>query len=128
MNNDALINQESNSNKTTLPSYSLRERTSGAIYAGVPTVDLGLECSREDYTKKKNKTLDNAFSTEDHVYKIGELGSFCIMLDLGITKITDFETWSRTTIKECVLELQISVAYLLPRNEKKKGDLKHLGD
>ena len=38
----------------TLPSYSLRERTSGAIYAGVPTVDLGLECSRDDCTNKTN--------------------------------------------------------------------------
>ena len=37
----------------TLPSYSRRESTSGAIYAGVPTVDLGLECSRDDYTKDK---------------------------------------------------------------------------
>jgi hypothetical protein len=36
-----------------LPSYSRRESTSGAIYAGVPTVDLGLECSRDDYTKDK---------------------------------------------------------------------------
>ena len=32
----------------TLPSYSLRERTSGAMYAGVPTVDFGLECRSED--------------------------------------------------------------------------------
>jgi len=39
----------------TLPSYSLRERTSGAIYAGVPTVDLGLECSRDDCTNKTNQ-------------------------------------------------------------------------
>lgn len=39
----------------TLPSYSLRERTSGAIYAGVPTVDLGLECSRDDCSKKSLK-------------------------------------------------------------------------
>lgn len=37
----------------TLPSYSLRERTSGAIYAGVPTVDLGLECNKDDYTNKE---------------------------------------------------------------------------
>ncbi len=38
-----------------MPSYSLRERTSGAIYAGVPTVDLGLECSRDDCTNKTNQ-------------------------------------------------------------------------
>jgi len=25
----------------TFPSYSFRDRTSGAMYAGVPTVDLG---------------------------------------------------------------------------------------
>ena len=46
----------------TLPSYSRRESTSGAIYAGVPTVDLGLECSRDDYTKDKkikNKNIPN---------------------------------------------------------------------
>ena len=34
--------------RITFPSYSLLERTSGAIYAGVPTVDLGLECSKDD--------------------------------------------------------------------------------
>jgi hypothetical protein len=36
----------------TLPSYSRRESTSGAMYAGVPTVDLGLECSRDDCDKE----------------------------------------------------------------------------
>jgi len=36
-----------------LPSYSPRERTSGAIYAGVPTVDLGIECNSEDYKRRK---------------------------------------------------------------------------
>ena len=41
------------------------------------------------------------------------------MPDLGITKITDFETWSRTSIKECILELQISVAYLLRQGDNR---------
>lgn len=36
-----------------MPSYSPRERTSGAIYAGVPTVDLGIECNSEDYKIRK---------------------------------------------------------------------------
>jgi hypothetical protein len=31
-----------------LPSYSRRESTSGAMYAGVPTVDFGFECSSDD--------------------------------------------------------------------------------
>jgi hypothetical protein len=33
-------------------SYSRRESTSGAMCAGVPTVDLGLECSRDDCDKE----------------------------------------------------------------------------
>lgn len=41
----------------TLPSYSLRERTSGAMYAGVPTVDLGLEWSSDDYTNNEAMTI-----------------------------------------------------------------------
>jgi hypothetical protein len=36
----------------TLPSYSRRESTSGAMYAGVPTVDLGFECSSDDCDEK----------------------------------------------------------------------------
>lgn len=32
----------------TFPSYSFRAKTSGAIYAGVPTVDLGCECKSPD--------------------------------------------------------------------------------
>jgi hypothetical protein len=32
----------------TLPSYSFHKRTSGATYAGVPTVDFWLECSKVD--------------------------------------------------------------------------------
>jgi hypothetical protein len=32
----------------TLPSYSFFDKTSGAIYAGVPTVDLGWECNTDD--------------------------------------------------------------------------------
>lgn len=39
-----------NHRELTLPSYSRRERTSGAMYAGVPTVDFGLECSNDDYS------------------------------------------------------------------------------
>lgn len=37
----------------TFPSYSRLERTSGAIYAGVPTVDLGREWSKDDYIANK---------------------------------------------------------------------------
>lgn len=37
----------------TFPSYSLLERTSGAIYAGVPTVDLGREWSKDDCIASK---------------------------------------------------------------------------
>lgn len=33
----------------TFPSYSFLVRTSGAMYAGVPTVDFGWECNTEDY-------------------------------------------------------------------------------
>jgi hypothetical protein len=36
-------------NLNTFPSYSDRQKTSGAIYAGVPTVDFGLECRTEDF-------------------------------------------------------------------------------
>lgn len=36
----------------TFPSYSDRQKTSGAIYAGVPTVDFGFECKIEDCIKK----------------------------------------------------------------------------
>lgn len=32
----------------TLPSYLFLEKTSGAIYAGVPTVDFGWECNTDD--------------------------------------------------------------------------------
>lgn len=35
-------------NFSTFPSYSFRWRTSGAMYAGVPTVDLGCECNKAD--------------------------------------------------------------------------------
>lgn len=41
-------------NLITFPSYSERPKTSGAIYAGVPTVDFGLECRTEDYTNFRN--------------------------------------------------------------------------
>ncbi|MFS7947695.1 hypothetical protein Hanom_Chr06g00551251 [Helianthus anomalus] len=40
----------------TFPSYSCLSNTSGAMYAGVPTVDFGCECSTEDCnaTQKEN--------------------------------------------------------------------------
>jgi hypothetical protein len=38
--------------RLTFPSYSRRESTSGAMYAGVPTVDLGFECSSDDCNHK----------------------------------------------------------------------------
>lgn len=51
------INIESK-NLNTLPSYSFRDRTSGAMYAGVPTVDLGCECNRPDCNESnKHKNL-----------------------------------------------------------------------
>lgn len=34
---------------STFPSYSCLSNTSGAIYAGVPTVDFGCEWSTEDW-------------------------------------------------------------------------------
>lgn len=34
---------------STLPSYSCLSNTSGAMYAGVPTVDFGCEWSTEDW-------------------------------------------------------------------------------
>jgi hypothetical protein len=40
----------------TFPSYSRLERTSGAIYAGVPTVDLGREWSKDDCITNKKHT------------------------------------------------------------------------
>jgi len=43
---------------------------------------------------------------------------FFLVSDLGITKITDFQTWSRTSIQERILELQISMAYLLQQNSQ----------
>jgi hypothetical protein len=39
----------------TFPSYSFLSKTSGAIYAGVPTVDFGCECSTEDWKIKTMK-------------------------------------------------------------------------
>ena len=42
--------------RLTLPSYSRRESTSGAMYAGVPTVDLGFECSNDDCKKEKKRS------------------------------------------------------------------------
>jgi len=39
---------------STLPSYACFSNTSGAIYAGVPTVELGCECSIEDYPITKS--------------------------------------------------------------------------
>ena len=44
--------QWTNTTDITFPSYSFLERTSGAIYAGVPTVDFGWECSTEDWKWK----------------------------------------------------------------------------
>ncbi|GAB2217145.1 hypothetical protein Droror1_Dr00000308 [Drosera rotundifolia] len=35
-------------NIITFPSYSFLDRTSGAIYAGVPTADFGWECNTVD--------------------------------------------------------------------------------
>jgi len=33
----------------TLPSYSFLSKTSGAIYAGVPTVEFGCDCRTDDW-------------------------------------------------------------------------------
>ena len=38
----------------TFPSYSFFDRTSGAIYAGVPTVDFGCECNTDDCEQKQD--------------------------------------------------------------------------
>ena len=40
-----------------MPSYSRRDSTSGAMYAAVPTVDFGLECSTEDLEYPKSQIL-----------------------------------------------------------------------
>ena len=69
--------------------------------------------------RRKKKSPDSAFMKVGKHKTITQtmagLNNFCLVPDLGITKITDFETWSRTSIQECVLELQISMAYLLPK-------------
>jgi hypothetical protein len=39
----------------TFPLYLFFIKTSGAMYAGVPTVDLGCECRRDD-CKKDQRT------------------------------------------------------------------------
>ena len=41
----------------TFPSYSFRWSTSGAMYAGVPTVDLGWECNKADCKAWKIQNL-----------------------------------------------------------------------
>jgi hypothetical protein len=50
--------KESRGDKLTFPSYSRRDSTSGAIYAGVPTADLGLECNTDDCSRH-GKTIFN---------------------------------------------------------------------
>ena len=40
------------------------------------------------------------------------------MNDLGVTKITDFQKRGWTTIKQCILKLQISMTYLLHKHTK----------
>ena len=42
----------------TFPSYSFFDRTSGAIYAGVPTVDFGCECKTDDCVNR-NRAIKN---------------------------------------------------------------------
>jgi hypothetical protein len=46
-----------------LPSYSFLDKTSGAIYAGVPTVDFGWECNSDDCNQKYTTSL-----TKQHPY------------------------------------------------------------
>ena len=41
----------------TLPLYRFFIRTSGAMYAGVPTVDFGCECRRDDCKKKSENSM-----------------------------------------------------------------------
>ena len=41
----------------TFPSYSGPDRISGAMYAGVPIVDFGLECNTDDYRKQTNNVI-----------------------------------------------------------------------
>lgn len=36
-----------------------------------------------------------------------------LVINLGVSKITNFQPWCRTSIQQCVFQLQISVAYLL---------------
>lgn len=78
----------------TFPSYSRRERTSGAMYAGVPTVDLGFEWSKEDCRDKS--ILWWVISINE--FDIGMMHSK-LKSNLGVTKITDFESRSRVSIE-----------------------------
>lgn len=58
----------SNAVQPTFPSYSCLSNTSGAIYAGVPTVDFGCECNTEDCKYKIKKIIIFFFikSTKTH--------------------------------------------------------------
>lgn len=45
-----------------MPSYSFFSNTSGAIYAGVPTVDFGCECRTDDWgirNERKTELIKN---------------------------------------------------------------------
>ena len=64
-----------NNNHSTLPSYSCFNNTSGAIYAGVPTVDFGCEWSTEDWANhtikqicEKKKTQTNTTTNNSSIY------------------------------------------------------------
>jgi len=46
-----VVGYDRNDNIITLPLYSSLSITSGAMYAGVPTVDLGSEWNTEDCPK-----------------------------------------------------------------------------
>lgn len=76
---DATVEEHGQITKLTLPSYSRRDSTSGAIYAGVPTVDFGLECRSDDYYKKverKKKTIKQLIRCMHNLIRITYLNNY----------------------------------------------------
>lgn len=53
----------------TLPSYCCLSNTSGAMYAGVPTVDFGCECNTEDWKKPSKFRAEQIVIYPDCIYK-----------------------------------------------------------
>ncbi|RWW10469.1 hypothetical protein GW17_00025984 [Ensete ventricosum] len=99
----------------TLPSYSRRESTSGAMYAGVPTVDLGREWSNDDCSsiQETNAKGDLYLKIRIDLALRGEGEEVSRMDNLGVTEVADLEARRRAAIEQRVLQFQIAVADLL---------------